>query len=600
MKRIILATALLTALLGQAEIPQGYYDTLSGKSGEELKSAVKAIATPSEFSRVEYGEETWAAFRATDVRKVNGKEIWWDMYSNNMLTTDAHKSLNIEHSVANSWFGGKNAVNAYCDLFHLNPSDQEANNKKSSLPLGEVGIVAWQNGLVKIGAPKAGSAGKSSKVFEPADEYKGDFARAYLYIFTAYDEEEWKTDQTMYSYASSAILEPWALEMLCRWAAEDPVDSKEINRNEEIYKIQKNRNPFIDYPELAEYIWGAKKGEPFIAGSAATATDRPAEPVFSSRRLTGVNTYSSRWWESETVKIDYEEGDLWVSINGADYQQYGPGVAIPSAPGHGTTMSLSAYTEKDMAGRTLRSSTAYLTLTGRDPKIDDYTEAIYTPVANNSDFISATDNYFIIYSSSNGHIMGHAGGTSSISYLPDVGEASINETGMEYLPLGAAVVKFIKNNDGKYLLEVYDALNNVSKGYWNVGSGNKNTLKPNVGTSAEVTINEDGTALITFSGETMLQYNGTNPRFTNYTTKSNMVPVKLAGFSQFAEIGSGIKDADSDKEEPLAIDGNNINLPRGWYLYDLNGRTSDGKSLEPGIYIARSKGGKTVKVMIRQ
>ncbi len=77
---------------------------------------------------------------------------------------------------------------AYQDLFHLNPSNSDANNAKSNNPIGIVGgNPAFDNGLVLIGAPAAGYGGGASKVFEPADEYKGDFARAYLYIMTAYD-----------------------------------------------------------------------------------------------------------------------------------------------------------------------------------------------------------------------------------------------------------------------------------------------------------------------------------------------------------------------------------------------------------------------------
>ena len=96
--------------------------------------------------------------------------IWWDMYSNTLVPIETHDGLNIEHSVANSWFGAKAAKDPYADLFHLNPSNESANNQKGSLPLGEVVTVSWQNELVKTGAPKSGTAGSATKVFEPADE----------------------------------------------------------------------------------------------------------------------------------------------------------------------------------------------------------------------------------------------------------------------------------------------------------------------------------------------------------------------------------------------------------------------------------------------
>ena len=54
----------------------------------------------------------------------------------------------------------------------------------------------------------------------------------------------------------------WSLELLLKWHSEDPVSLKEVRRNEEVYKIQGNRNPYIDYPDLIEFVWGALKDQP--------------------------------------------------------------------------------------------------------------------------------------------------------------------------------------------------------------------------------------------------------------------------------------------------------------------------------------------------
>lgn len=595
---ILLCTLWLTAAGATAAVPSGYYDSLKGKSGETLKEAVKKVIRTMDFTRITYGESTWDAFRRTDVRIIDGMEVWWDMYSNALVTTDGHDGMNIEHSVANSWFGGKAALNPYSDLFHLNPSNSEANNQKKDLPLGEVSTPTWQNELVKIGSPNAGSAGTATKVFEPADEYKGDFARAYLYIFTAYDDESWKTDQPMFSYDKTMVPEPWVIEMLCRWASADPVDSKEIRRNEEIFQIQKNRNPFIDYPELTEYVWGSNKDVPFNPGEAFKGTDRPAEPVFTRRWLTGVNTYSARWWDSETIAISNEEGDLWVSVNGEEYQQYGPGITIPSSAAHGEHLVLKAYTEALRDGLSLRSSTATLTLVGQDPTATDYTAAIYLPIESGEVFSQNPQGYHILQSASNGHIMGHEGGTSSTSFMSDAGKGRIQYGEVRQLPVDAAVISFHPTEGGKYLLEVIDAMRNQSKGYWNVGgSGNKNTLKPSTGTAATVDFGNDGTVVISFEGGKSLQYNKTSPRFTNYS--STQGAVKLSRFSEFYDYTAGVGEVSVEEEEGvIAIDGNNIYIPEGWNLYQLNGLCSDGRSLEPGIYIARSRNGKSVKILI--
>lgn len=249
-----------------ADAPSGYYSSLEGKCGVELKKAAKEKVKSHKV--ISYGDATWDAFRSTDVRVVNGKEVWWDMYSNNQVSTNGHAGMNIEHSVANSWWGGtKN--DAYKDLFHLNPSDADANNRKANYPLGEIsGSPTWTNGVTNVGAPTSISQVGNAKVYEPHDDYKGDFARVFMYMFTVYDDIAWKsTTAWMYDTSLPLLFKPWAVELLLRWSREDPVDQKELSRNEAIYKIQGNRNPFIDMPELAEYIWGSSNTTPFYIGA---------------------------------------------------------------------------------------------------------------------------------------------------------------------------------------------------------------------------------------------------------------------------------------------------------------------------------------------
>lgn len=272
------ALAALSALGAFAAPPAGYYDSLEGLSGVNLKKAVKEIV--ADHKVISYGEAkpddlfhpvdtaTWTVFAKSDVRMINGDLCWWDMYSaNNLRVKDGHEGLNIEHSVANSWWGGKTgSYPAYTDLHHLNPSNATANNSKSNYPMGVVGSASWTNDVSKVGTPKAGYGGGSNKVFEPYDSYKGDFARAFFYIFTAYDDIPWKTEDgyaQMYDPATDLLLQPWAYDMLLEWAKADPVSRKEADRNEAVFDYQFNRNPFIDCPELADHIWGGKQNEPF-------------------------------------------------------------------------------------------------------------------------------------------------------------------------------------------------------------------------------------------------------------------------------------------------------------------------------------------------
>lgn len=100
-------------------------------------------------------------------------------------------------------------------------------------------------------------------VFEPNDEYKGDFARIYFYMATCYEDKiaGWKSD--MLGGNKYPAYKNWVVSMLLKWAKEDPVSQKEIDRNNAVYECQKNRNPYVDYPGLEQYVWGDKQSVAF-------------------------------------------------------------------------------------------------------------------------------------------------------------------------------------------------------------------------------------------------------------------------------------------------------------------------------------------------
>ncbi|MDE6271754.1 MAG: endonuclease [Muribaculaceae bacterium] len=277
LKSILLLSAALITVTSRSAVPEGYYDSLSGLNGSALRKAAKAKVR--NHTVISYGDNTWNAFKQTDTRFVNGQNCWWDMYSyDNVTVASGHPGMNIEHSVANSWWGGtKN--DAYKDLFHLNPSNSDANSRKSNYPLGEVATVKWTNGATTVGSPVSGQGGGNGYVYEPCDEYKGDFARVFMYMFTVYDDLNWDSSKGwMFDTSNVDIFKPWAIQLLLKWHRQDPVSEKEIARNEAIYKIQGNRNPYIDSPELAEYVWGTHKSEKYQYGGEYVPVD-PEPPV---------------------------------------------------------------------------------------------------------------------------------------------------------------------------------------------------------------------------------------------------------------------------------------------------------------------------------
>jgi hypothetical protein len=104
----------------------------------------------------------------------------------------------------------------------------------------------------KLGSARTG-LGYTGTVFEPIDDYKGDLARTYFYMTTRYytEDSNWGSS----GMSDKCELKPWAIEMLLNWHDLDPVSQKELDRNEAVYAIQGNRNPFIDDPDFADRIW---------------------------------------------------------------------------------------------------------------------------------------------------------------------------------------------------------------------------------------------------------------------------------------------------------------------------------------------------------
>ena len=299
------------------QIPEGYYNNASGLANGELKTALSEIIRVGK--RLGYGGgegSTWSGFAKTDLHP---EGYVWDMYSYQKRYFNADNKapggMNIEHSVAKSWWGG-DSNNAYKDLYHLNPSDANANSARSNYPLGVVKD-GKTVGSLKIGNNSFGNE-YSGNSFEPLDEYKGDFARAYMYMFTCYEDLKWTGTQapTMLNNEKYPMLKPWAAELLLKWNREDPVSEKELNRAADIYKIQENRNPFIDYPELAEYLWGENKGEPFFfTGIAYPVIITPANNTqFNFESI----HYESVSMLEVTIKGRNLKSGLQFTLSGAD------------------------------------------------------------------------------------------------------------------------------------------------------------------------------------------------------------------------------------------------------------------------------------------
>ena len=351
-----------------------YYQRAHGKCGAELKTALfEIIKNPSV---VEYDDlwEAYNVSDARNIDGQD--VIWdmYSNISRYPLYTYPHgtgsgkeegvKGIQREHSMPKKWFNPTDATASgtksyddvrpmYSDLVHLIPTDAVCNNNRSDLCYGEIadGQVDWQSAEGFSKKSKQGGCSTpgwaeqvanptKTRVFEPNDEYKGDLARIYFYMVTCYqpdyftwlptrDGDKKKTGEV----ASFAInhcgtwvsdmfdtesddpyqpFAPWALDMLMRWSKDDPVSDKERARNETIWQFQGNRNPFVDYEGLEEYIWGDNKETPFDYGGEAL--EEPTSDNFEialNKATLGVD-----WSGSDNLRYYWERTPITFEQDG--------------------------------------------------------------------------------------------------------------------------------------------------------------------------------------------------------------------------------------------------------------------------------------------
>lgn len=287
MKKIVILLVFLSgSILAQTDKKQSdgvaasgadYYESAYKLYGTALRLALHNII--KNHTVVSYSS-LWTHFQTTD-KKPNGKV--WDMYSdipNGTLpyeftfSTDQCGTYSVEgdcynreHSWPKSWFNNLTPMES--DMFHLFPTDGKVNGMRSNYNYGNVGTASW----VSKNGSKLGQSivpGFSGIVFEPITAYKGDLARGHFYMSVRYYTEDagWDTSDG----TNKSELLPWYANLLYSWHMLDTVSAKEVNRNEAIFGIQKNRNPFIDHPEFAAEIWNTAATPVVVSLNGATAS----------------------------------------------------------------------------------------------------------------------------------------------------------------------------------------------------------------------------------------------------------------------------------------------------------------------------------------
>ncbi|MGL5920969.1 MAG: endonuclease [Bacteroidales bacterium] len=322
----LLRSSILLLMLGilmsvQAQEPDGYYKNAEGKKKEQLKTSLSAIIS-SGFKSISY-DGLLDAYKTTDK---NASGYVYDIYSTCSFSftktcgnySNVCDCYNREHTVPQSWFGSSSPM--VSDIIHVLPTDGKVNGQRSNYPYGEcaTGTKLEARAKGRLGTCSYPST-YSGKVFEPDDEFKGDIARIYFYMATRYESKVGSWGGEAFGNGTYPGLKPWQIDVMLKWHRQDPVSTKEIQRNNAVYSLQKNRNPFVDHPELAEYVWGNKTAETWNLAASLEAVS--TLKIFSSGmniHIEGVSSpiaYRIYNISGALVKQGISESDCTIPMN---------------------------------------------------------------------------------------------------------------------------------------------------------------------------------------------------------------------------------------------------------------------------------------------
>lgn len=286
MKKVLLPIILFSSSIF-AQAPAGYYNGTTGLTGFALKSKLHDIISIKNISW-NYGDLT-NYYNQTDLdvyydHDASNTTLLLDMYSEipsgpdayeyttaNLIGSSSGEGLgwNREHMMPQSTFYSNYPM--YSDLFYVVPTDAKINQLRSNYPYGistttPSNVFYTFTNSSKIGRSAIPNYVYTGRVYEPIDEFKGDVARSLLYFAVRYEGKlgtfkfnnntNPASDTNPLDGTEEKAFDDAYIAMLLQWHTQDPVSQREIDRNNSVYAIQKNRNPFIDNPQWVNAIWG--------------------------------------------------------------------------------------------------------------------------------------------------------------------------------------------------------------------------------------------------------------------------------------------------------------------------------------------------------
>ncbi len=282
MKKLLLPIILISSYF-TAQAPAGYYDGTTGLSGYALKSKLHDIISTKNINW-NYGDLP-NYYNQTDLDKyydqgLSNTTILLDIYSEKPLEADAYEytaadlistsnaeglGYNREHAVPQSTFNSNYPM--YSDLHFVIPTDARINQLRNNYPygIGNSTVHYTFTNTSRIANSAIPNYVYTNRVYEPIDEFKGDIARMLLYFAVRYENKlpsfnhstnvNPALDRSALDGTAERAFEPAYIAMLLQWHNQDPVSPRETDRNNAVYAIQNNRNPFIDNPQWVNAIW---------------------------------------------------------------------------------------------------------------------------------------------------------------------------------------------------------------------------------------------------------------------------------------------------------------------------------------------------------
>ena len=561
-KYLFIVISAVFALGTFAQGPNGsntYYKNADGLCGEELKTAMSKIITNGHSVKSYSSLDQY--YQYTDKRADGLLRDWYDNTTNYSLNGGG---WNKEHLVPQSWF--KEASPMKSDIVHVVPTNSSSNSDRGDKPLAEVGQKSLKCTTTYCIFGTCKTPGYTGAVYEPNDEIKGDIARIYFYMATRYEDVilNWKGNKDNSETAAAVIdhnggskykpFKQWYMNMLLRWAKEDPVNEIEIARNNGVKQVQNNRNPFVDYPGLEDYIWGDKVDVPFSYDDYDSDVTYIARPTFESTTN-----------EDGTVTVTISSADdaiIYYTTDGSDPTIDSKLYSGPIELTETTIVKAISVTSEGQSGVAEQKFT--VKQGGDTPPVGD---GSYVRVNSTDELVSGA-NYLIVYeeSSSHGYAMATTADKAENNEEVEISDETIEKGSLPLVLTQLSNGCWTICTSGDIYLAHSSAKNNIET----------TSTDGNATAQWSISISGGNASIVNKQTSYAIQFNKNNDQMRFRCYKQNtQQPVAL-----YIQTGEGSSETDD-------INGLTTELQNGQPMYNLKGQRV--KRPGKGIYIKNRK-----------